>query len=255
MKKVLLIIAIAISSSVLFGQKNVDWSVSQIISPSVLQSVKNVGTVISWDVVLKNNGPDSVLVGDTIYVQWAVTDVNGNVIANLLYPGPSANTYAINLCKKDLGMNDTIHYVLSVSTPILIDPSANVKVFFRSLIVNRPRGLNFETTITNNALAPTVIWYNWQKWAVSVSSVFVKGNLDLYPNPAKDVLNIHLPLVEINANVSVGIFDILGNKVMNETFAANFENISLNTSTLSKGIYIVQVINGGTISSSKLVIE
>ena len=81
------------------------------------------------------------------------------------------------------------------------------------------------------------------------------NGLNVYPNPAKDNVNINLQVLESNSNVTVNIVDMLGKVVMTESFNPAFENFNMNTANLNKGIYIVKVINGSSISSSKLIIE
>lgn len=70
----------------------------------------------------------------------------------------------------------------------------------------------------------------------------VLTDISIYPNPATDILNIQTP-----ANIiveSVSMFDILGKNV-NVTFT----NGTINTSALSKGVYILQVnTNQGTLT-------
>lgn len=255
MKKIILTIALAISSAVAFGQKTVDWSVDQILKPTELQSTQAGTTTMNWDVVLKNNGPDTVLIGDSIWFQFAVTNVNNQVIANLIFPGPATNNFYTMPAKKNMASGDTMHWVANLSVPVNVSPSANVKVFFTSHVTNRVRGLKFETTQTNNILSSAIVWYNWQKWAVNVNSLLTNNGLNVYPNPAKDNVNINLQVLESNSNVTVNIVDMLGKVVMTESFNPTFENISMNTSNLNKGVYIVKVINGNSISSSKLIIE
>jgi hypothetical protein len=56
----------------------------------------------------------------------------------------------------------------------------------------------------------------------------------LYPNPAQDLLNIRMQQ-QFSGNVSV--YDLLGNKVYNETVAG--KDISINTISMNNGLYFV----------------
>ncbi|MES2617691.1 MAG: T9SS type A sorting domain-containing protein [Bacteroidota bacterium] len=255
MKKVLLTIAAAISLNVGFSQKTVDWSIDQVLSPTELQSTTNSGTAINVRVVMKNNGSDSVLVGDSIWYQWAITDNNGALIGALAFPNTNPNQYAVNIATKNMGVNDTVHYVGNFTTQLGVYPSANVRFFFRAHALNRKRGLGFEATQTNNVVANPIVWYNVQRWPVSVNGVNADAKVSVYPNPASNNVNINLGVVDFNAPVKVSIIDVSGREVATENFNASFENISMNTSSLEKGIYIVKVMNGSIESTTKLVVE
>ncbi|MES2812906.1 MAG: T9SS type A sorting domain-containing protein [Bacteroidota bacterium] len=84
------------------------------------------------------------------------------------------------------------------------------------------------------------------------SSLGVKENtiagLKVYPNPAKSVLNI---TSDSFASKNVKIFNTLGNLVA----SVDVDNSELNVANLTKGIYLLQIVEQGKISTSKLVIE
>jgi len=69
----------------------------------------------------------------------------------------------------------------------------------------------------------------------------------LYPNPVNDVLNIG----DISSVSKIEIFDVTG-KIVYST-EVNAPNISINTSNLSNGIYIVSFINNKGVQTSKFV--
>ena len=72
------------------------------------------------------------------------------------------------------------------------------------------------------------------------------SNVNIYPNPVSDIANIKFNLNENANNVTVEIFDLLGNKVNNEK-AANFnatsgENtLEIPTAKLANGQYFVRI--------------
>ncbi|MGN6569236.1 MAG: T9SS type A sorting domain-containing protein [Flavipsychrobacter sp.] len=71
----------------------------------------------------------------------------------------------------------------------------------------------------------------------SVSNVKVFANLEVYPNPATDVLNI----ANINKGTVIQLFDIVGSKVY-ETVASQ-DKLSIDTHTLHPGAYILMLTN------------
>lgn len=71
--------------------------------------------------------------------------------------------------------------------------------------------------------------------------------LRIFPNPANDVVTIS---TNSSAVKSVQIFDISGKQVINVD-----TDSTINVSTLSKGIYVVKIVEEGKTSTSKLVIK
>jgi len=77
------------------------------------------------------------------------------------------------------------------------------------------------------------------------------GNIEMYPNPATDMVYISLKNVE-NTDATVVVYDTEGRQVINQVFNGQSE---LNVSSLEAGIYFVK-INTNTISEiRKLVIK
>jgi hypothetical protein len=66
--------------------------------------------------------------------------------------------------------------------------------------------------------------------------------VSVYPNPAKDVLYISLNK-NVNAGSIIAIYNLLGKEVMVENVKASAQNISLNTSSLSEGIYLIKLVS------------
>jgi hypothetical protein len=83
--------------------------------------------------------------------------------------------------------------------------------------------------------------------------VIQKQELILYPNPARD--NIQIAINIQGAKVEqVVIFDINGREVLRKTFSDFLVN--MNVSSLNKGIYMIKVIgNNGRVFNSKFIKE
>lgn len=76
-----------------------------------------------------------------------------------------------------------------------------------------------------------------------------KYSVELYPNPAKDVVNI-----QTKQNVtSIEIYDVSGKKVMENTFQ-NSDEKKMNVTQLPKGLYIMKIYyEKGLLSTEKLI--
>ena len=67
----------------------------------------------------------------------------------------------------------------------------------------------------------------------------------IYPNPADEQITINT----VNKDILVCIYNITGQKIIETTTK------TINTSRLSKGCYIIEVISSGSIKREKLIIE
>ncbi len=79
---------------------------------------------------------------------------------------------------------------------------------------------------------------------------FQKQQLTLYPNPASNQIN--LSFKSILDNVNVKIISVLGQTVYEKSNLSG-DNLSLNVSDLTKGIYIIQISDGISVSNSKFI--
>jgi hypothetical protein len=72
------------------------------------------------------------------------------------------------------------------------------------------------------------------------SSFPLNNSINIYPNPAKETLNIDFSLK--NEDLKVSVVDMLGKEIINENLRN--QHTSLNIQNLSSGVYFVKVING-----------
>lgn len=78
------------------------------------------------------------------------------------------------------------------------------------------------------------------------------SSINIFPNPASDVIRIQFPLVPENLIVSYAIYDSNGNKVIARIYQHNTEAdfIDISTVNLSTGVYHM-VVDGGCMSTTK----
>jgi hypothetical protein len=105
--------------------------------------------------------------------------------------------------------------------------SLNSDTTFSVFVPNISVALNRYSLVFNNVVT-------------TVSSFPLSKSLIVYPNPAKDILNVDLGL-KFN-DLKVLIVDMLGNEIINEQLRN--QHTSLNIQNLSSGVYVVKVING-----------
>jgi len=82
--------------------------------------------------------------------------------------------------------------------------------------------------------------------AENVSENYAKDEILVFPNPARDKINLYFYLV-FPGEIRIGIYDLLGRKVLdqgNMSLSPGYQYISLDINHLVKGYYILQVFNG-----------
>ncbi|MFA6262038.1 MAG: T9SS-dependent M36 family metallopeptidase [Bacteroidia bacterium] len=78
--------------------------------------------------------------------------------------------------------------------------------------------------------------------------------IHVYPNPAKDRLNIALP--DMAGNVNIELFDIAGKRVLSQAHTIDLDaRIELALTQIEKGMYILRISNGALSYQTKVVVE
>ena len=93
--------------------------------------------------------------------------------------------------------------------------------------------------------------------ATGFNEVTLNDVINVAPNPANEMTNFNI-ILRNNKEVSIQIFDITGKMVDNisrSNYSKGVHSISYNTSMLTNGIYIYQVLTGKEINSGKLIVK
>ena len=92
----------------------------------------------------------------------------------------------------------------------------------------------------------------------SITEFINVNNVNVYPNPANDNVSIAIDLTNRQELLSVGIYDLLGKKVLSvfEGNAIEGQHVyNASTKSLSSGMYLVLIDNGNSVVSQKLIIK
>ncbi|PHS62249.1 MAG: hypothetical protein COB12_11045 [Flavobacterium sp.] len=106
----------------------------------------------------------------------------------------------------------------------------------------------------DNPYLATIIWGGtpaedrWELFSVE-DNLF--ANLEVYPNPASEVLWIQNSTI-IN-NGSIIVYDLLGREVLKDSM--NTSKTSINTSTLTEGLYLVKIVSENSQIIKKVIIN
>jgi len=244
MKKILLSsLAILMGCSV-FAQRSIDLSVDSFITPKVINSNTQTGTPISIHAVMTNNSAtDTVKVGDTLIFQSTL-----RTTANQVITGTQA---LFRIVDRPILPGDTQHFKLNYTWNSYLINSMRVNLTLIVWVTNRP-DLPIDNG-TNNALVTEMDYINPNGFGVSVANIDTKS-ASVYPNPAINKVQIDIPAIEVNKSVEVSLTDLTGKVLLAESFD-NTAQLEMNTQTLKNGVYLMKVVNGSNVYSSKVVVS
>lgn len=256
MKKLFTLLAVTAIGSVAFGQRLTDVSIQTIVEPSEFQSNAQNNTPVPINFAVYNDGPDDIMVGDSVYFAIIVTNM-GNSIQFQIPNG--ANTGIVtfgSIMTRNVIPGDTFHFVANYNALLYAPTTFQVKVIGRVFMRNLP-DLNFEGTgsSTNNTKESQIIWYNKDRFPLS-NAVVIAEDITTYPNPAGESTTISVSTLQTDAATTVRILDLKGQEVYSRTMeAGTFDTHDVNTSAFENGIYVVQVSSGDQIRTGKLVVN
>jgi PKD repeat protein len=97
---------------------------------------------------------------------------------------------------------------------------------------------------------------NLQIINTSIQNIDNYNNIKLFPNPVTNIINIEFNTIFRN-NISIKLFNTLGQEIKNTTIYKNSENsiISINTKNIQRGIYIILIETDSKIISRKVILE
>ncbi len=79
------------------------------------------------------------------------------------------------------------------------------------------------------------------------------GNIKVYPNPATDHISVDLSGIS-GKTQQINILDIQGKLVYSLNPASDLNNVVINTSGISNGVYIMQAVSGNGLETARVVI-
>jgi hypothetical protein len=180
-----------------------------------------------------------------------LTGINGNYAVSQLYSLTAAdleNGYAniyfdapISLAEGCYYMAANCLYAEGLDTRILDDQTVQ-QPFWASAIHLATDGNSYTN---GNAVAVRALSGDNSGIEETMNNMF-----NVYPNPATDMINVSFNEV---VNGTVSIINIAGKEVLNAT--VNGAQTSISTTTLSSGVYYVQLNNGNSTQIDKIVVK
>jgi hypothetical protein len=244
MKKLLLLSMSAACMFFATAQVTVDWSVQDIPNPSELNSTPS-GTSLDATVVLKNLGPDAVIAGDTLLYQLIFRNADNSLIFAL----PDGSFY-FTIINKTIASGDTMQLQVKRFVPVKAYPSIAIKYQVSSYVTNNSRGLKLENN-ANNLFSKDMVWYNEQHWPLNTSNISM-SNASVTPTVFKNELSVVVHKVVVGETAVLNIYNMQGALVKTQNLNSDVTN-RINTESLSNGVYILKVIQGSDVYTTKVV--
>ena len=110
---------------------------------------------------------------------------------------------------------------------------------------------------TANSIALTNVNHDVASISAGINEINLVENTKLYPNPAQNSATLELSLVQ-DSKVNISIYDLSGkeiNTIFNGTLNSGKNEIEINTSNLSNGIYYTKISNKNSVKTIKLSIS
>src|SRR5690606_18487494 len=91
----------------------------------------------------------------------------------------------------------------------------------------------------------------------SIEEEIIDNKFSVYPNPAREVLNIEWNVIQSNEQITILVFDITGKTVFNKTFIGQkgYNKTEIDISRLSHGIYQYKFVTAIETTTGKFVKE
>jgi len=247
-------VAIICSAITLIGNAYVNAQVRTVDMEAIMDppggGSVTTGTEIPLEFSIKNNGPDDLVVGDTLFYVFLY---NGTDVAHqylvLPFAIPNGHTTLISPSNLSVALNNpgSGDFCLYISNPA----TDNVMVNGAPLVVT------YNDPDPSNNMTCNPITVN------SATSVFDmeqhgKAKLTCYPNPASAEVTLKF-ITDKTENVQVSISDITGREVLLRNYdglaGSGTISLKMDISGLKSGIYFVTLNNGAQQERSKLIIR
>lgn len=141
--------------------------------------------------------------------------------------------------------NDASNFVSITSGHNGTNLTPNTYYYFYNWVVQEP------TTVCTSSRTPVTVYFS----AVGIEETTVANSLNIYPNPASEVINIEFMLQQ-TAEVFMHISDITGRVVFTQNFGtlSGKVNRTMDINTLAKGAYnLTLTINNKTYTKTILI--
>lgn len=117
-------------------------------------------------------------------------------------------------------------------------------------VVNENGFFHDETQIEESAVGTRAHLMKLIKSKSSSTDDFLKGKINVYPNPVQEILNIDLSDELLSNQLSYALYDLLGKQIANGSLGVS-QNHQINVSNLATGVYLLKITDQATQASQQ----
>lgn len=252
MKRIyLFILLLTISVGTSYAHRNADIQVS-LTSPTA-STILTPGGSFSVKAVIKNAGPDSIkYAGDSILWYMSIQ----NSLVNLTI-GSQTGTVWLRY-NKPLKTNDTFQINFNNLTPTGYTSAADsMREFCFYAYPKGPASDTFKDANTaNNKACVTFLW----KKTVGIENVAGQGyhKVKVYPNPARETMNIGFDVIGSTSAVTVKVMDATGRVVSVQDkgeMNPGSHTVQVDTRNLPGGVYVYELFIGNDMTAGRFDVQ
>lgn len=251
MQKNALIILIALAFVLppgAFSQQRIMDMEIVISQPSVGEIVQS-GDQIPFTVYLKNNGPDPLVEGDTLFCQ--LPDGSGQMLLlpQALEAGDSSVVFDTELI-----LTAESSATIDLCFLVIADPNNE------AILDGEPVNVSYrDTNPANNMMCHNVIVESEEDGPSSIAeNSLTTSRLSVYPNPAANIIHVSAESYP-PGDFSIKVVDVSGRVIMEVQYPSGSKvngPIDLDISSLKAGIYMVQLSGAdGLTRASKFIVS
>ncbi|MBL7826965.1 MAG: T9SS type A sorting domain-containing protein [Saprospiraceae bacterium] len=111
--------------------------------------------------------------------------------------------------------------------------------------------MNLEVCAVKMDNSPVSVWFKGGVNARETNQEI--SDLKVQPNPFNDLLEVNLPETEVENDVVITLYDLLGRQMMNETFPGGQGSYTITTNDIPPGSYVLQAQSGLIRTTTKVV--
>ncbi|MBO4644991.1 MAG: T9SS type A sorting domain-containing protein [Bacteroidales bacterium] len=191
-----------------------------------------MGDDLSLNIGVLNNGPDALATGDSLLLNVAINGMG------LGYAGWSTAELASNPGGSLVEVGTPWIATLGLFSADEMDQYVDYIGTDFEVCINITAKIANDVDPTNNEACIHVY-----RGTVGINDL--AGEINVYPNPATDVINV------ANAEgAQISVFDINGRMISNIESASS--NQTIDASGLAKGMYIVRIVDGNNVVTKKV---
>lgn len=194
---------------------------------------------------------------ETASVQQAITIPSGTTASLTLQvkiptpgPGLAADRLDVSVNGSVLATvtaHDSVMY--AAYTPLVVDVSAMADGGTHTIRLE-----GFQTTTSTFSILADDVVLSVDGDVIGLFEFEKATSVKVYPNPANEEINLDFGVLKGAASISIVSVDgtVVSQYEMNEVFG---KTATFNTENLNNGVYMVQIINNGNVSTERIVIS